>query len=1198
MATALQLVEHRLKTPSIGSKFTLSTIVRLAWAMVLSKHTDSRDVVFGATVAGRSAPVADIEQMTGPTMATVPFRVHINPAESVLDSLENVQARTIDMIPYEATGLHNIKALGAGAAAACQFRNLLVIQQQQSFYQPKLMHEVQRFTENIAAINTYPLTLLCNLNGDHILIQASFDSKVLSKAETETLCYHLGQAILQLVEKHSLNVSDIDLVGPETIQQLQAWNQNIPPQVEGLVHEVIGGYFKSRPQEPAVCSWDGNLSYSELDSLSSQLAEVLVQRGVGPEVLIPVFLEKCKWTPIAMLAIMLAGGAFVLMDPAQPLGRLKLIHSQLDAPVLLTSTSLSSAAFDIASTVILLDNNEWQEETDKKSTKPKVWRTSGVQPNNRVYAVFTSGTTGTPKGVVIEHAACLTSMQALIGPMGIDRNTRALQVASYAFDVSVSDHLATLLAGGCISELLRPEDVPGLRTLVLSGEPMTAGLVATWADAVKLINAYGPAECSVDCFVNASITSTTDHSNIGYATGSAGWIVDQDDHDKLAPIGTVGELAVEGAILSRGYLNDEQKTSAAFIQDPAWVRRFPLQPGPRRLYKTGDLVQYHQKNGSMRYVGRKDTQVKVRGQRLELGEIEHYLKECFAEATRLMVDLIVPVSDDERPALMAFIEIPSEYHDLRGETSAHGLFNQPSDMFRAKVQAVVTQLRKKLPPAMVPAIFIPMVKIPLSASGKTERKTVRQAASRLSRGEKRRYMAASKAKRAPTTETERLVQSISARVLKVPVEDIGMNDTFFEHGGDSISAIRFVGDARQAGWTVQVVDIFSEPTLAALAGTMHRSEGDLTARPIPPFLLLPNEAETARLCSLVASSCSISTDRIQDIYPATALQAGLLALSLKQQGAYQGYFPIRLPSDVDLDSMKRAWESTAKANVILRTRIVQDADGQLYQAVLDSEVEWHEAANLDEYFKVGASIAIRMGGPLARAAIVQDSKQGGWCLVVTLHHALYDGWSISTLVQDLQTAYLGQMLSPRPFNGFVDYICRADDVASSEFWRNEFEGLSCGQFPPLPSAHYVPSIDSFLEHTLALRGLSSDFTISTIVRLAWAAVISSYSSSDEVVFGTTVAGRSAPVPGIENMTGPTIATVPIRVHVDPNMRIKDALEDIRTRGTQMIRFEQAGLQSIRSLSPEAALACQFQSLLVIQWMNEETYRIIRLLCGL
>lgn len=1218
MATTLQLVEHRLETPSVGSKFTLSTIVRLAWAMVLSKHTDSRDVVFGATVAGRSAPVADIEQMTGPTMATVPFRVSINPAESVLESLENVQARTIDMIPYEATGLHNIKALGADAAVACQFQNLLVIQQQQSFYQPKLMHEVQRFTENIAAINTYPLTLLCNLNGDHILIQASFDSEVLSKAETETLCYHLGQAILQLVEKQSLNVSDIDLVGPETIQQLQAWNQNIPPQMDGLVHEVIDGYCKSQPQAPAVCSWDGDLSYSELDSLSSQLAEVLIERGVGPEVLIPVYLEKCKWTPIAMLAIMLAGGAFVLMDPAHPLDRLKLIHSQLDAPVLLTSTSLSSAALKIASTVIPLDSDGWQEEADNKSTTPKVWRASGVQPNNRVYAVFTSGTTGTPKGVVIEHAACLTSMQALIGPMGIDRNTRALQVASYAFDVSVSDHLATLLAGGCIcipqasqrennlalaveglqanymhitpslAELLRPEDVPGLRTLVLSGEPMTAGLVTTWAGAVKLVNAYGPAECSVDCFVNASITSTTDHSNIGYATGSVGWIVDQEDHDKLAPIGTVGELVVEGAILSRGYLNDEQKTSAAFIEDPAWVRRFPLKSGPRRLYKTGDLVHYHPNNGSMCYVGRKDTQVKVRGQRLELGEIEHYLKECFAEATRLMVDLIVPISDDERPALMAFIEIPSEYHDLRGEASAHGLFNQPSDTFRAKVQTVVAQLRKKLPPAMVPATFIPVVKIPLSSSGKTERKTVRQAASRLAREEKRHYMAASKVKRAPTTKTERLVQSISGRVLKVPVEDIGMNDTFFEHGGDSISAIRFVGDARQAGWTVQVVDIFSEPTLAALAGKMHRSEGDLTARPIPPFLLLPDETEISRLCSLVASSCSISTDRIQDIYPATALQAGLLALSLKQQGAYQGYFPIRLPSGVDLDSIKKAWESTVKANVILRTRIVQDADGQLYQAVLDSEVEWHEAANLDEYFKGEASIPIRMGGPLARAAIVQDSKQGGWYLVVTLHHALYDGWSIPMLVQDLQTAYIGQMLSPRPFNGFVDYICRADDVASSEFWRNEFEGLSCEQFPQLPSAHHVPSIDGFLEHTLALRGLSSDFTISTIVRLAWATVISSYSSSDDVVFGTTVAGRSAPVPGIENMTGPTIATVPIRVRVDPNMCTKDALGDIRTRGTQMIRFEQTGLQSIRSLSPEAALACQFQSLLVIQWINEES----------
>ncbi|KAK2823846.1 NRPS, partial [Arthroderma sp. PD_2] len=1215
-AATLQFVEHRLETPAVDSKFTLSTIARLAWAIVLSKHTDSRDVVFGATVAGRSAPVNDIEQMTGPTFATVPFRVHINHAESVQESLENVQARTIEMIPYEVTGLHNIKSLGADAAAACQFQNLLVIQQHQSFYQPKLMHEVQRFTENMATINTYPLTVLCNLNGDHILIQASFDPDILSKAETETLSYQLGQAIQQLVEKQSLQVSGIDMVGPETVQQLQAWNQHIPPRVDSMVHEVIDGYFKSQPQAPAVCSWDGDLSYGELDCLSSQLADVLVQWGVGPEVFVPVYLEKCRWTPIAMLAIMRAGGAFVLMDPAHPLDRLKLIHSQLDAPVLLTSTSLSSAALNIVSTVILMDSTNWQKGEDNKSTKVDLWRASDVQPRNKVYAVFTSGTTGTPKGVVIEHAACLTSMQALIGPMGMDMNTRALQVASYAFDVSISDHLATFLAGGCLcipegsqrennlalaieelqanfmhitpslAELLKPEGVPGLRTLVLSGEPMTAGLVTTWADSVKLINAYGPAECSVDCFVNSSITKTTEHSNIGFATGSVGWVVDQNHHDKLAPIGTVGELLVEGPILSRGYLKDEQQTSAAFIQDPAWVRRLPPQPNPRRLYKTGDLVRYHPDDGSMCYVGRKDTQVKLRGQRLELGETEHHLKECFAEATRLMVDLIVPVSDDGRPTLMAFIEICSEYHDLHDENFAHELFKMPSDAFRTKVQEVVAQLRKKLPPAMVPGIFVPMVNIPLSSSGKTERKTVQQAASHLVQGEKRRYIVASKPKRAPVTEKERLVQSITGRVLKAPAEDIGMDDTFFEHGGDSISAIRFVGDARQAGWAVQVVDIFNQPTLTALARKMQRSEDGSISSPVSPFLLLPNETETVRLCSMVASACSVPISQIQDIYPATALQAGLLALSLKQRGAYQGYFPVRLPSNFDLDSLKRAWESTVKANVILRTRLVQDADGQLYQAVLDAEVEWPEVAELDEYIKLGAPLSISLGGPLAKTAIAQNSKQGEWYLVVTLHHALYDGWSIPLLIQDLQTAYLGEVLSPRPFNGFVDYICRTDDVASSEFWRSEFGDLSCGQFPPLPSASYVPSVDSFLEHTLAVGELSSDFTISTMVRLAWATVVSSYSGSDEVVFGTTVAGRSAPVPGIEDMTGPTIATVPIRVNVNPSMRTKDALRDIRTRGTQMIRFEQAGLQSIRSLGPEAALACQFQSLLVVQAMEE------------
>ncbi|GAW24453.1 hypothetical protein ANO14919_140370 [Xylariales sp. No.14919] len=237
----------------------------------------------------------------------------------------------------------------------------------------------------------------------------------------------------------------------------------------------------------------------------------------------------------------------------------------------------------------------------------------------------------------------------------------------------------------------------------------------------------------------------------------------------------------------------------------------------------------------------------------------------------------------------------------------------------------------------------------------------------------------------------------------------------------------------------------------------------------------------------------LTTQRVEDIYPATALQTGLLALSLRQHGSYQACIPLRLPPHINLDRLKRAWETTVEKNAILRTRLIQNACGQVYQAVLLSEkLEWYEATSLD------------------------------------------------------------------------------DDSQTSSFWKTEFEGLDCPQFPLLPTAHYTPSITDTLEHTLEHHGSFSPFTLSTIVRLARATVISVYARSDEVVFGATVAGRSVPVPGIEDMTGPTIATVLIRVKIDPFQHINGALEDIRASGVRMIPFEQAGLQLIRTLSPETA----------------------------
>lgn len=1214
-ATKMQLIERRQDIPAARSRFTLSAIVRLAWALVLAKHTDSHDVVFGATVAGRSAPVDGIEEMTGPTIATVPLRVQIHPSSTVEHCLEDVQRQTIAMIPYEGTGLHMIRDISADAAIACQFQNLLVVQQQGSFYQPKLMNEVHRSTDNIAAINTYPLTLLCNLNGDHVLTQASFDPQVLSAAKVQLLVSQFHNVILQLLGPLSLSVSDIALDGEETLQQLQSWNEHIPPTVDATVDALIRSHFESRPEAPAVHAWDGDLSYGELNHLSAQLALDLMQRGVGPEVIVPLYLEKCRWTPVAIMAVLRAGGAFVLLDPAHPPDRLKSISSQLGAPVLLSTSTLCSTARHLASDVLYLDQLDWNDAHDDTPVMPP----HGTRTQNRLYVVFTSGTTGTPKGVVIEHGAFLASMFAVQDTLGLGPSTRAMQAAAYAFDVAIFDHLAVLLAGGCLciprtthiqsdlggaiqelqadyamitpsmAELFRPEDVPGLRTLALIGEPMTAGLVATWADRVKLINTYGPAECSVICSVLAPVRRQGHHSaNIGFATGSVSWVVDKDDHQRLAPMGTAGELLVEGPILARGYLHDEAKTRASFILDPEWTRRLLPARGPRRLYKTGDLVQHQPDNGSLLYIGRKDTQVKIRGQRVELGEIEYRVKDGFPEAVRLVVDIFTPAGEGSTPILAAFVQMAPEFASLIGAPSAQPPFASVTEAFSTCVESVLARLRETLTAAMLPAVFFPVVQIPLAATGKADRRKLKQAASRFTQADVRGYMLAEKSKRPPASATERLVQSICGRVLKMPVEDIGMNDSFIQLGGHSISAIHFTGHVRSAGWAVELAHVLIEPTLADLAAKLRPSDKTTAAIPrVAPFSLVGGQEHVSDLRRAAADACSVIVDDIEDVYPATALQTGLLALSLKRPGSYQAHIHLKLAGHGDIEKLKRAWEATVEAHSILRTRFFQGADGELYQTVVNTRVPWHAATRGDDGIPKAARLTVTLGDALTCATVVQQPGQAQAMLVLTLHHALYDGWSLPLLFQDLQSAYLGHALHACPFNGFVAYLGQVNVAEMSDFWRTELQGLSSAPFPALPTVQYAPSATEILEHTLDHTGVNPHFTASTILRLAWASAISSYTGLDDVVFGTTVAGRSAPVPGIEAMTGPTIATVPFRVRVDPAQRTQDALEALRTRSTQMIRFEQAGLQQIRTYSPEAAVACQLQSLLIIQWMEPQ-----------
>jgi amino acid adenylation domain-containing protein len=382
-----------------------------------------------------------------------------------------------------------------------------------------------------------------------------------------------------------------------------------------------------------------------------------------------------------------AGGAFVPLDPEHPASRCEEILKQTNANVVLTSSQYFALWKRSASNVVSVNKASMKDLPDGTDARHPT-----SSPSNAAYIIFTSGSTGQPKGVVLEHKAVSTSCLEHGKAFGFTAQTRALQFAAYTFDACIAEIATTLINGGCVcipsesdrrnelarvistmdvnwafltpsvARVLDPRDVPSLRTLALGGEHVALSDYSRWAERTQMVNGYGPTECCVFCVALIGTHGLTS-GVIGKSVASVGWVVDPANHNRLAPLGSIGELLVEGPILARGYLNDAEKTSTAFISDPTWLtegtRGYPGRRG--RLYKTGDLVRYNS-DGNLVCVGRKDEQVKVRGQRVELGEIEHHVRECMPEAEGVAVEVVLPGGRKENAVVAAFLQLTDQTH--------------------------------------------------------------------------------------------------------------------------------------------------------------------------------------------------------------------------------------------------------------------------------------------------------------------------------------------------------------------------------------------------------------------------------------------------------------------------------------------------------------------------------------------------------
>ncbi|KAH6603875.1 hypothetical protein Trco_007321 [Trichoderma cornu-damae] len=1244
VADTIRQRECPIRTTS-PSNITTSTLIRSALAIVLARFTASTDVVFGSTVWGRDVSIPGIEDINGPTFATVPVRIQMRDREqAIVDFLQGVQHQVVDMVDYQHMGLHNISNISESAQSACQFQTLLVVEQRERD-EPPSRFGTWNTTSGIEAFSTYALTLNCHISKSGITVQAGFDGRILDPWTADRFLDQLCDVFTQLVAKSSSRqhtLAGLDALTTSDYEQLARWNAAVPRTIERCLHDLIAEHSGARPNAPAISSWDGEISYGELDALAEPLAKHLRSAGVREEVIVPLLFEKSKWTAVAVLAVLKAGGAFVLLDPAQPDARLRSIMDTCSAGIVCTSIDFEKRGLGLASQVVVVGHGA--PVFDLEGLASQFHTLPQCNPSSAAYACFTSGSTGTPKGSVMTHTNFASASHHQLSVLGFNETTRSFDFASHGFDMAVHNVLATLIGGGCIcvpsekdrhdnltgalngskatvailtpsvARLVSPKQMAHLKTILLMGEPICRNDIDRWDDSeVHVMLGYGPSECS--CFSNIDAAGR-DPSNLGNPVGLLSWIVDPEDHNKLVPIGQTGELVLEGPLVGRGYLKDPEKTIAAWVQDPAWLTEGgPGRPGRRgRVYKSGDLVRYNE-DGSLSFVERKDTQVKIRGQRVELGDVQYHVQECMPSANEVLAEIITPHGEKENAMLAVFLAVGEDASIDAADQIPEFAANGWNAHVLADARRLNGALARRLPRYMVPDVYFVLRDIPRTPNGKANRRGLRELASSLSPGHIAKMQTANRGeKREPQTAVEKLLRDVWARALSLDAGSVGLDDSFFQLGGNSITAMRLVSQAREAGLELSVAIIFERPELELMAKAAKPRFGDGDAGTIPVFSLLGEDAASvAATRNDLGTRYSIAPDTIEDIYPCTALQEGLLSITSLRAGDYVYRGILEISSEVDLRAFKNAWEKALQASPILRTRIMQHGS-RLLQVVVKESVDWLHSDRLDTYLEKDKAAAMHLGQPLMRLAIVDPPLDDQKYLVWTLHHALYDGVSFPMIEDTVRRAYAGEPLRKRPdFKSFISYLQKAG-ADSESFWRSYLSEGEFAAFPAIPSDIEEPTSDSMVERSYkAAAGKPGsalwehNITDSTLIRSAVGLVLSRYTNSTDVVFGTTLWGRNVPVVGVEDINGPTFATVsvlpslmgpeltfgcsseqvPIRVKSSAKMNAVSFLKSIQKQSIDMIPYEHYGLNNIAKVSESARTACGFQTLLVIQTAGEE-----------
>jgi amino acid adenylation domain-containing protein len=987
------------------------------------------------------------------------------------------------------------------------------------------------------------------LNGVLAYRRALFGAETMAR-----MAGHVETALEAMLAAPERRLSELSLLrGEERAQVLEGWNATAAELPDAPVHELFAAQAARTPDAPALVFEDRTLTYAGLDRAANRLAGRLVGLGVVPEARVAVLLEPSAAFVVALLAVLKAGGAYLPLDPATPPERLAFVLEDADAAAVITPDGSHPAPGRTRAAAVAAEVDA-EEPCDAPS--------AAARPENAAYLIYTSGSTGQPKGVVVEHRQLAGYVRAVAGRLGLVPGMSHALVSTVAADLGntvlfpslctggtlhvvpretatsgerfadyvrrhevdvvkiVPSHLAALLGAGGAGVLPR-------RLLVLGGEASRSA----WVDELReqapelaVVNHYGPTETTVGVLTHRVAQGGEGGGTVPLGRPLANTRVYVLDRlGQPVPLGAPGELYVGGAQVARGYAGRPEQTAERFVPDP-------FGPGDGgRLYRTGDRVRWLA-SGEMEFLGRVDAQVKVRGFRVEPGEVEAALTSHLAvgEAAVLLREDV-----EGQPRLVAYV-VP-----------AGG-----ADVGAAMLQEY---LRERLPEYMVPAAYVVLESIPLTPNGKLDRRAL------PAPEETDRYMA-------PRTPAEEVLAGIWAEVLGT--ERVGVDTSFFDMGGDSLLGVRMVSRVRKAlGVKLQMKVLFEANTVAALATLVEGLRGGAAAA--PPIERVPRDRPL----------------------PLSFAQQRLWLVDRMEPGspAYNIPYALRLRGALDVDALRWSLEALVERHEPLRTGFAEDGGEpvQVIRAGAAPALEVRDLSGLPDAEREARRLAEEEAlqpfdlarGPLLRTTLLRLGADDH-VLLFTVHHIVSDGWSRDLLVRDMTALYAARGRGvdaglPRMPVQYADYAvwqrARLDGGGMEEqvqWWKGALAGApplleiptdrprAAGQSARSGSHDFAlpPELSAGLRALARREGA----TLFMTVLAGWQALLARCAGQDDVVVGTPVAGRTRPE--LEGLVGFFVNMLPMRLELDGDPTFAALVGRVRERALaaydrQEVQFE-------------------------------------------